>query len=41
MTFDAHEAGTDIDGSHREILTGDQFRDAAPSLVIAAGDDAA
>ncbi len=30
-----------VDGSRREILTWDQFGDAAPSLAVAAGDDAA
>jgi hypothetical protein len=41
MTFEANDAGTGIDGIRREILTWDQFRDAAPSLAVAAGDGAA
>lgn len=41
MTFDANDADTGADGVPREILTWGQFRDAAPSLAVAAGDDAA
>ncbi|MDY0910783.1 hypothetical protein [Microbacterium sp. CFBP9034] len=41
MTFDANDAGTAVDGFPREIPTWHQFRDAAPSLAVAAGDRAA
>lgn len=41
MTFDASDADTRIDGMRREILTGDQFRGAAPSRAVAAGDGVA
>lgn len=41
MSLDANDAGTDVDGIRREILTGDQFGDATPSLAMAAGSGAA
>lgn len=41
MTFDANDAGTGVHGIPREILTWGQFGEAAPSLAVAAGDDAA
>ena len=41
MAFDVNDSGTGIDGIRREILTRDRFRDAAPSLAVAAGDDPA
>jgi hypothetical protein len=41
MTFDANDADTSVDGIRREILTCDRFGYAAPSLAVAAGDDAA
>jgi hypothetical protein len=41
MTFDAHDAGTAVDGIRREILSLDQFGDAALSLAVPAGGDAA
>jgi hypothetical protein len=41
MTFDANNAGTGVDEIRREILTWDQFADAAPWLAVPAGDDAA
>ncbi|HEY9308067.1 MAG TPA: hypothetical protein VIP82_09705 [Microbacterium sp.] len=41
MTFDANDGGAGVDGIRREILTRDRFRDAAPSLAVAAGDDPA
>jgi hypothetical protein len=41
MTFDANDERTGIEGIRWEILTGDQFGDAAPSLDVAAEDDAA
>ena len=40
MTFEANDAGTGVDGLRREILTWDRFGEAAPSLAVAAGDDA-
>ncbi|MDR7113473.1 MULTISPECIES: hypothetical protein [Microbacterium] len=36
MTFDANDAGAGVDGFRREILCGDRFGDAAPTLAIAA-----
>ena len=41
MTFDAHGAGTDVYGIRREALSRGQFGDAAPSLAVTSGDDAA
>jgi len=41
MTFDANDAGTGVGGIPRENLTGDEFRDAARTLAVATGDDAA
>lgn len=41
MVFDANDAGTGVDGIRREILTGDRFREAAPSFGVAAGGDVA
>ena len=41
MTFDASDAGARIDGMCREILTGDQFRETAPSRAVAAGEGVA
>jgi len=41
MTFDANGAGPGIDGIRGEMLTPDQFRDAAPSLAVSVGDGAA
>ncbi len=41
MSFDANDAGTDVDGLRRQIVTWNQVGGAAPSLAVAAGDDAA
>ncbi|MET1019534.1 MAG: hypothetical protein ABWX62_06090 [Microterricola sp.] len=41
MTFDAHHAGTDVNGIRRETLKWGQFSDAAPSLAVTTGDEAA
>lgn len=40
MTFEANDAGTGVDGIGREILTWDQFGEAARSLAVAARDGA-
>ncbi|WP_286145593.1 hypothetical protein [Leifsonia sp. Root4] len=41
MTFDAHDAGTDVNGIRRESLSWGQLGDAAPSRAVTVGDDAA
>lgn len=41
MTFDAHDAGTDVNGIRRQTLSWGQFGDTAPSLAVTVGDDAA
>jgi hypothetical protein len=41
MTFDAHDAGTDLNCIRRETLSWGQFGDAARSLAVPAGGDAA
>lgn len=40
MTFDAHDAGTDVGGIRRETLRWGKFG-SAPTLAVTAGDDAA
>ena len=41
MTFEANDAGAGVDALARGILSWDQFGEAAPSLAIAPGEDAA
>jgi hypothetical protein len=41
MTFDVNDTAADIDGIPRELLPWEQIDDAAPSIAIAAGEDAA
>ena len=41
MTFDAHDAGTNVIGIGRETLSWGQFGYAAPWRAVTAGDDAA
>lgn len=41
MTFYANDAATGVDGIRHGVLTRDQFGDAAASLAVAAGSDAA
>lgn len=41
MTFYTNDVGTVTGGIRHKILTGHRFRDASPSFVVTAGEDAA
>jgi hypothetical protein len=41
MTFDANDAGADIDGIRRGFVPGGQIDAAASSFAVTAGEDAA